>query len=84
MYVRDAVVHGAESRFRCLCLHDVLGYREKKRVDRRSRLDEMTSQATEDALYEVDTDTCREALTKASVLKMPRGDRLNPPTIVPS
>ncbi len=54
-----------ESRHRRLRLHDVLAYRERKRTDRRSRLDEMTRQATEDGLYDVDAGSYREALAKA-------------------
>lgn len=53
------------SRHRRLRLHDVLAYRERKRTDRRSRLDEMTRQATEDGLYDVDAGSYREALAKA-------------------
>ncbi len=53
------------SRHRRLRLHDVLAYRERKRTDRRSRLDEMTHQATEDGLYDVDAGSYREALAKA-------------------
>ncbi|RGE18870.1 helix-turn-helix domain-containing protein [Leucobacter sp. wl10] len=54
-----------ESRHRRLRLHDVLAYRERKRADRRSRLDELTRQATEDGLYDVDADSYREALAEA-------------------
>lgn len=54
-----------QSRHRRLRLHDVLAYRERKRTDRRSRLDELTRQAAEDGLYDVDPDTYREALTEA-------------------
>lgn len=42
-----------DSRHRRLRLHDVLAYRECKRTDRRSRLDELTRQAAEDGLYDV-------------------------------
>lgn len=54
-----------ESRHRRLRLYDVLAYRDRKRVDRRSRLDELTRQADEDGLYDVDADAYREALTQA-------------------
>ena len=53
-----------QSRHRRLRLHDVLAYRERKRADRRSRLDELTRQAAEDGLYDVDADSYREALTQ--------------------
>src|SRR5690625_7908040 len=42
-----------ESRHRRLRLHDVLAYRERKRAERKARLDEMTRQASEDGLYDV-------------------------------
>lgn len=54
-----------KSRHRRLRLHDVLSYRERKRVDRRSRLDELTRQATEDGLYDIDPDSYRDALAEA-------------------
>lgn len=54
-----------QSRHRRLRLHDVLAYRERKRSDRRSRLDELTRQAAEDGLYEVDPASYREALAEA-------------------
>lgn len=54
-----------ESRHRRLRLHDVLAYRERKRTDRRSRLDELTRQGAEDGLYDIDADSYREALTEA-------------------
>ncbi|QGH71149.1 helix-turn-helix domain-containing protein [Pseudactinotalea sp. HY158] len=54
-----------ESRHRRLRLRDVLAYRERKRVDRRSRLDEMTRQASEDGLYDVDPGAYRAALAEA-------------------
>lgn len=54
-----------DSRHRRLRLHDVLAYRERKRTDRRSRLDELTRQATEDGLYDVDAHSYREALSEA-------------------
>ena len=54
-----------ESRHRRLRLHDVLAYRERKRTDRRSRLDELTRQAAEDGLYDIDPVTYREALAEA-------------------
>lgn len=53
------------SRHRRLRLHDVLAYRERKRSDRRNRLDELTRQATEDGLYDVDAADYRAALTEA-------------------
>lgn len=54
-----------ESRHRRLRLHDVLAYRDRKRADRRTRLDELTRQADEDGLLDVDADAYREALTAA-------------------
>lgn len=54
-----------DSRHRRLRLHDVLAYRERKRADRRARLDELTRQADEDGLYDVDTDSYRAALAAA-------------------
>ncbi len=42
------------SRHRRLRLHDVLAYRGRKRVERRSRLDELTRQAEEDGLHDVE------------------------------
>lgn len=54
-----------ESRHRRLRLQDVLAYRERKRVERRGRLDELTRQAAEDGLYDVDAETYREALSEA-------------------
>lgn len=54
-----------ESRHRRLRLHDVLAYRDRKRSDRRRRLDELTSQASEDGLYDIDAETYREALAQA-------------------
>lgn len=54
-----------ESRHRRLRLHDVLAYRERKRTDRRSRLDELTRQAAEDGLYDVEPASYPEALAEA-------------------
>jgi excisionase family DNA binding protein len=54
-----------EARHRRLRLHDVLAYRERKRVDRRSRLDELTRQADEDGLYEVGADAYTDTLAVA-------------------
>lgn len=55
-----------DSRHRRLRLHDVLAYRDRKRTDRRSRLDELTRQAAEDGLYDdVDPEAVREALARA-------------------
>lgn len=54
-----------ESRHRRLRLHDVLAYRDRKRADRRIRLDELTRQADEDGLFDVDADAYREALAAA-------------------
>lgn len=53
------------SRHRRLRLQDVLAYRERKRIDRRSRLDELTRQASEDGLYDVDAGAYRNALAEA-------------------
>ena len=54
-----------DSRHRRLRLHDVLAYRERKRADRRARLDELTRQADEDGLYDVDADAYKAALAEA-------------------
>ncbi|MFZ8263711.1 excisionase family DNA-binding protein, partial [Staphylococcus aureus] len=54
-----------ESRHRRLRLHDVLAYRDRKRDERRSRLDEMTRQANDDGLYDVDASTYSDALARA-------------------
>ncbi|MCI9890157.1 hypothetical protein JT358_17145 [Micrococcales bacterium 31B] len=43
----------------------VLAYRERKRTDRRSRLDELTRQAADDGLDDVDPAVYREALAEA-------------------
>lgn len=54
-----------ESRHRRLRLADVLAYRDRKRDERRSRLDEITRQANEDGLYDVDASAYTEALREA-------------------
>ena len=54
-----------DSRHRRLRLNDVLAYRERKRADRRARLDELTRQADEDGLYDGDADTYQAALAEA-------------------
>lgn len=54
-----------DSRHRRLRLNDVLAYRERKRNERRSRLDEMTRQADEAGLYDVDAQAYRDALAEA-------------------
>ncbi|MDL5487462.1 excisionase family DNA-binding protein [Microbacterium wangruii] len=54
-----------DARHRRLRLQDVLAYRDRKRADRRSRLDELTRQADEDGLYDVDADAYRDALNQA-------------------
>ncbi|WP_225210536.1 helix-turn-helix domain-containing protein [Brevibacterium gallinarum] len=54
-----------QSRHRRLRLRDVLAYRDRKRADRRSRLDELTRQAQEDGLYDVGPEAYREALAEA-------------------
>ncbi|GGC79807.1 hypothetical protein GCM10011512_03060 [Tersicoccus solisilvae] len=54
-----------QSRHRRLRLRDVLAYRDRKRTDRRGRLDELTRQASEDGLYDVDADTYKAALAEA-------------------
>lgn len=54
-----------ESRHRRLRLQDVLSYRARKRAERRERLDEMTRQASEDGLYDVDSSAYTEALAAA-------------------
>ncbi|MBT2499168.1 helix-turn-helix domain-containing protein [Agromyces sp. ISL-38] len=52
-------------RHRRLRLSDVLEYRDRRRIDRRIRLDEMTRQAGEDGLYEDSAADYREALKRA-------------------
>lgn len=54
-----------ESRHRRLRLHDVLAYRDRKRAERISRLDEISRQAYEAGLYEASADTYERALKKA-------------------
>jgi excisionase family DNA binding protein len=54
-----------ETRHRRLRLHDVLAYRDRKREERRSRLDEMTRQANDDGLYDADASDYAEALRRA-------------------
>lgn len=54
-----------KSRHRRLRLRDVLAYQERKRTDRHSRLDELTRQAVEDGLYDVDADSYLAALSRA-------------------
>jgi excisionase family DNA binding protein len=54
-----------ESRHRRLRLRDVLAYRDRKREERRSRLDEMTRQANDDGLYEASATDYAEALRRA-------------------
>lgn len=55
----------AGGRHRRLRLQDVLQYRDRRRVDRRSRLAEMTRQAAEDGLYEASAADYTEALAVA-------------------
>ena len=54
-----------ETRHRRLRLHDVLAYRDRKREERGSRLDEMTRQANDDGLYDADASDYAEALRRA-------------------
>ena len=54
-----------QSRHRRLRLGDVLAYRDRKRIERHDRLDELTRQAVEDGLYDVDSTSYREALSAA-------------------
>jgi excisionase family DNA binding protein len=54
-----------DSRHRRLRLHDVISYRERKRADTRARLDELTRQAEEDGLHDVEADAYRAALAEA-------------------
>lgn len=54
-----------ETKHRRLRLHDVLAYRDRKREDRRSRLDEMTRQANDDGLYDTYASTYAEVLRRA-------------------
>lgn len=55
----------AGGRHRRLRLKDVLEYRERRRVDRRSRLADMTRQAAEDGLYETTAEQYADALAAA-------------------
>lgn len=54
-----------ESRHRRLRLRDVLAYRDRKRTERRDRLDEMTRQAHEDGLYDTTPSDYQAALAEA-------------------
>ncbi|MFF0910926.1 excisionase family DNA-binding protein [Microbacterium enclense] len=56
-----------ESRHRRLRLQDVLAYRDRKREERRSRLDEMTRQAHDDGLSDADASDYAGALRRARV-----------------
>lgn len=53
------------SRHRRVRLDDLLAYRERRRVERRSALDEMTRQAVADGLYDDSTAGYAEALKEA-------------------
>lgn len=53
------------SRHRRLRLQDILAYRERKRNDRRQRLDELTRQASEDGLYDATSEMYVDALRQA-------------------
>lgn len=55
----------SSGRHRRLRLRDVLEYRDRRRVERRSRLAEMTRQAAEDGLYEASASDYQEALKQA-------------------
>lgn len=52
------------SRHRRVRLHDVLDYQQRKRAQRRSDLDDLTREAAEAGLYEMDADYA-EALKRA-------------------
>lgn len=52
-------------RHRRLRLSDVLEYKDRRSVERRLRLDEMTRQAVEDGLYDDDGPTYRDPLDSA-------------------
>src|SRR5690625_3088534 len=54
-----------DSRHRRLRLHDVLAYRERKRTERKIRLDEMTRQASEDGYYDDAAYTYEYAISEA-------------------
>lgn len=54
-----------ESRHRRLRLGDVLAYRDRKREDRNRRLSDLTRQAMEDGLYDVDSETYKTELKRA-------------------
>lgn len=54
-----------QSRHRRLRLGDVLAYRDRKREDRSLRLSDLTRQATEDGLYDVDAVAYKAALKEA-------------------
>lgn len=51
-----------EGRHRRLRLRDILEYRDRRREERRARLDEMTRQAAEDGLYDATAEDYAEAL----------------------
>jgi excisionase family DNA binding protein len=52
-------------RHRRLRLSDVVEYRERRRTERRSRLDEMTRQSVDDGLYQDSAADYRDALNRA-------------------
>lgn len=52
-------------RHRRVRLSDVLAYRDRRRQERRTRLDDMTRQAVEDGLYDTPSETYTQALRKA-------------------
>ncbi|WP_166353042.1 helix-turn-helix domain-containing protein [Phytoactinopolyspora limicola] len=52
-------------RHRRVRLSDVLAYRDRRRQERRARLDDMTRQAVEDGLYDVPSEAYAQALRKA-------------------
>lgn len=54
-----------DSRHRRLRQGDVLAYRERKRRERRALLRDMTRQATDGGLYDVDSDAYQDALQEA-------------------
>ena len=55
----------ASGRHRRLRLRDVLEYRDRRRTDRRARLDEMTRQGVEVGLYDASAEDYRDALRRA-------------------
>lgn len=64
LLLRQALERGHARGYLTAAQRDELAERLEKRVARRSRLDEMTRQAHEDGLYDVDADAYLTALAE--------------------